>query len=98
MIAFDVFVNRQKIARAGIGSDGVLTAMVTWVRRRAPKKHADPGEGRSDRQLSFSLGGFRKVGGVDEHLKWNNRDLKRGISVASGIGPLVSGCRSLDCL
>jgi hypothetical protein len=29
MIAFDVFVNRQKIARAGVGSDGVLTAMVT---------------------------------------------------------------------
>ena len=34
MIAFDVFLNRKKLARAGVGSDGVLTAITTWVRRR----------------------------------------------------------------
>jgi len=33
MIAFDVFLNRKKLARAGVGSDGVLTAITTWVRR-----------------------------------------------------------------
>jgi hypothetical protein len=38
MIAFDVFLNRKKLARAGVGSDGVLTAITTWVRRRAPER------------------------------------------------------------
>jgi hypothetical protein len=37
MIAFDVFLNRKKLVRAGVGTDGVLTAMTTWVRRRAPR-------------------------------------------------------------
>jgi hypothetical protein len=32
MIAFDVFLNRKKLARAGMGSDGVLTAITTRVR------------------------------------------------------------------
>jgi hypothetical protein len=45
MIAFDVFVNRKKIARAGVGADGVLTAMVTWVRRKAPEYKTERGKG-----------------------------------------------------
>ena len=77
MIAFDVFLNRKKLARAGVGSDGVLTAMTTWVRRRASR----PGGKRQrwDRDLSFSLGGYRSTNGdVGEHFKWEDRKLKPG--------------------
>jgi hypothetical protein len=77
MIAFDVFLNRKKLARAGVGSDGVLTAMTTWVRRRAPQAR---GKHRKwDRDLSFSLGGYRSTNGhIGEHFKWEDRKLKPG--------------------
>ena len=77
MIAFDVFLNGKKLARAGVGSNGVLTAITTWVRRRASQT------GRKRRQwdgdLSFSLGGYRSTNGdVGEHFKWEDRKLKPG--------------------
>ena len=76
MIAFDVFLNRKKLARAGVGSDGVLTAITTWARRRASQ--AD-GRRQWDTDLSFSLGGYRSTDGhVGEHFKWEDRKLKPG--------------------
>jgi len=77
MIAFEVFLNRKKLARAGIGSDGVLTAITTWVRHRTPQ--SDGKRQRWDRDLSFSLGGYRSSNGdVGEHFKWEERKLKTG--------------------
>ena len=77
MIAFDVFLNRKKLARAGVGSDGVLTAMTTWVCRRASQTGGK--RQRWDRDLSFSLGGYRSSNGdVGEHFKWEDRKLKPG--------------------
>ncbi len=75
MIAFDVFLNNKKLARAGVGSDGVLTAMTTWVRRRASRT----GGPQWDRDLSFSLVGYRSTtGDVGEHFRWEDRKLKPG--------------------
>ena len=77
MIAFDVFLNRKKLARAGIGSDGVFTAITTWVRRRAPE--SDSKRPRWDRDLSFTLSGYRSTNAdVGEHFKWEDRRLKPG--------------------
>lgn len=78
MIAFDVFVNRKKVARAGVGSDGVLTAMATWVRRQALEEKNKRRKVRWDQDLSFSLGGFRRVNGFGEQLKWKDQKLKPG--------------------
>ena len=79
MIAFDVFLNRKKLARAGVGSDGVLTAMTTWVHRRAPRTAGKPRQPQRDRDLSFSLGGYRSTNGdVGEHFRWEDRKLKPG--------------------
>ncbi len=61
MIAFDVFLNREKLVRAGVGSDGVLTAITTWVRLRAPE--AGGKRSQWDRDLSFSLDGYRSTNG-----------------------------------
>jgi hypothetical protein len=75
MIAFDVFLNRKKLARAAVGSDGVLTAMTTWVSRRASGTNGKQWE----RELSFSLGGYRSTDrDVGEHFKWEDRKLKPG--------------------
>jgi hypothetical protein len=77
MIAFDVFLNGKKLARAGVGSYGVLTAITTSVHRRA----SPSGGKRSQRQreLSFSLGGYRPTTDeIGEHLKWEDRKLKPG--------------------
>jgi hypothetical protein len=77
MIAFDVFLNRKKLARAGVGSDGVLTAMTTWVRLRASR--AGGKQPQWDRDLSFSLAGYRLTNGdVGQHFKWEDRKLKPG--------------------
>ena len=78
MIAFDVFLNRKKLARAGIGSNGVLTAMTTWI-RRARRSGGNQRLARWDQALSFSLGGYRSTkGDVGEHLNWEDRRLKVG--------------------
>jgi hypothetical protein len=77
MIAFDVFLNGKKLARAGVGSNGVLTAMTTWVRRRTSQRGRKRRQWDSD--LSFSLVGYRSTNGdVGEHFKWEDRKLKPG--------------------
>ena len=77
MIAFDVFLNRKKLARAGVGPDGVLTATTTWVRRRAFR--AEKTRSRWERELSFSLGGYRSTNdNAGEHFEWEERKLKPG--------------------
>ena len=79
MIAFDVFLNRKKLARAGMGPDGVLTAMVTWVRRRSSRPNGKRPQPQWERDLSFSLAGYRSTNGeVGEHFKWEKRQLKPG--------------------
>ena len=61
MIAFDVFLNRKKLARAGVGTDGVLTAMTTWVRRRTPRTRGKRPQWYRD--LRFDLSGYRSTNG-----------------------------------
>jgi hypothetical protein len=78
MIAFEVFLNRKKLARAGVGSEGVLTAMTTWVRRRAARTAGKRRQPQWDRDLSFSLGYRSTNGDVGEHFKWEDRKLKPG--------------------
>jgi len=72
MIALEVFLNRKRLARAGVGTDGVLTAMTSWVRRFATGGRLGRGE------LSFSLNGFRRARGVGEDFTWVNRKLEPG--------------------
>ena len=63
MIAFDVFLNRKKLARAGIGSDGVLTAMTTWVRRRRAQTDRNRRQPQWDRDLSSPSAGTDQLMG-----------------------------------
>ena len=77
MIAFDVWLNRKKLVRAGVGSEGVLTTVTSWVRRRAPESNGT--RSRWDRDLSFKVVGYRSAKGqIAEHLYWEDVRLKPG--------------------
>jgi hypothetical protein len=65
MCAFSVHLNGKKLCLAGIGEDGVLTAIVDWVSK----------EGRAN--MSLQVGGL--VGGTGEHVRWvPQKPLKSG--------------------
>jgi hypothetical protein len=53
--------------------------MTTWVRRRASQTGGKQRRPQWDRDLSFSLAGYRSTNGdVGEHFKWEDRKLKPG--------------------
>jgi hypothetical protein len=56
MRAFEVFLNGKKLCLAGIGDDGVLSAIVNWV------------VGDQTADLFLEVGGL--VSPVREHVKW----------------------------
>jgi hypothetical protein len=78
MTVFDVFINGRKACRAGVGDDGVLSAIVTWVRLTGPAA-------RTARRLRQPLEESRiHVGGLrgGEHRTWVERDLGPGDRVS----------------
>lgn len=64
MRAFEVYLNDKKLCLAGIGDDGVLTAIVDGVTRK--------GKG----SLSLSVAGF--VSPISEHVTWVRQNLHVG--------------------
>jgi len=56
MRAFEIYLNDESLCLAGIGDDGVLTAIVSWV---TGKKAAD---------LFLQVGGL--ISPTDEHVSW----------------------------
>ena len=62
MLAFEVYLNREKLCVAGVGNDGVLTAIVECVSRTT--------EDRSE----LTVAGL--ISGKNEHVKWIGRDLR----------------------
>jgi len=69
--AFVVSVNGRRLCTAGVGPEGVLSAIVTWVGRGSRR----PAEGKFDLH----------VGGLDsrtgEHLGWKTPRIRVGDSV-----------------
>jgi hypothetical protein len=63
MIALEVTVNAEKSLTAGVGDDGVVTTIVTWV-----------GGGPRGTKIDLHIGGL----GNHENLLWANRDLQVG--------------------
>jgi hypothetical protein len=81
MTVFDVYVNERKCCRAGVGPDGVLTALVNWV-----KLSGDAA--RTARRLRHPIETSRlEVAGLRRgtHRSWLDRDLKVGDRVAIAV-------------
>ena len=56
MRAFDVVLNERRLCRAGIGEDGVISAIVSWV------------AGPNGNECFFTVGGL--ISEKREHLDW----------------------------
>ena len=64
MRAFEVYSNDKKLCLAGIGDDGVLSAIVSWVGKK--------GTG----VVHFEVGGL--ISPVSEHVRWMTQDVSVG--------------------
>ena len=77
MIAFKVSLNGNDVCTAGIRDFGVLTAMVTWVRRKPEHRRTRQ---RIEEDLRVDIGGLDSV--ANEHLTWLRRHLRAGDRIA----------------
>jgi hypothetical protein len=64
MIAFEIYLNDQKLFRAGIGDSGVLSAIVTW-------SAATMASGTKNESLFLNMGGL--VNPEHKHVSWINQ-------------------------
>jgi hypothetical protein len=83
MPVFDVFLNDRKLARAGVGSDGVLSAVVSWTKLTGPaarqaRRYKSPVE-----DTRLEVGGLRR--GV--HREWVTQRLTIGDRVTIALQP-----------
>lgn len=78
MICFDVFVNGERVCRAGVGDTGVLTAILSWVGRSPEDRQDAPEE-----ELDLSVGGlYGERGTGTAHPTWVDQlDLTSGDEV-----------------
>src|SRR5687768_7197755 len=75
MLCFDVALNGKRVSRAGVPGYGVLTTILTWVRRDPRKRPADlPKPLWKREELDFHVGGMSGA----EHLVWLERRVRRG--------------------
>lgn len=61
MKAFKIYLNGQYLLTAGIGDDGVLTSILSWVGGSAPRS--------SFGRLNFHVGGIDST--TEEHVDWS---------------------------
>jgi hypothetical protein len=76
MIAFEVSLNGKVVSTAGVKDFGVLTAILSWVRRRSDKAR----DGKTiEEELTFEVGGLDSHNpDLSEHLKWLSKALHVG--------------------
>jgi hypothetical protein len=79
MIAFDVSLNGKRACVAGVEDFGVLSAILTWVRRHPETRR----RGRTADELTVEVSGLQSQHpGPGEHLKWLSRNLRVGDRVS----------------
>jgi hypothetical protein len=87
MIAFEVSLNGKKICVAGVGDLGVLTTMLSWVRREG--RNTETGEpGKIEEELTLSVGGL--MSSTNEHVQWTESALTVGDEVYIRVTELES--------
>jgi hypothetical protein len=65
MIAFDVYLNGERLCVAGVGDSGVLTACATWVSHSL--------------EMNLDVGGVRRdERGSPAHVRWTDTPIRVG--------------------
>ena len=78
MVAFEVKVNGKKVCTAGVADFGVLTTILTWVRRKAARTGQRARRHGAEEELTLDVSGLNG----DEHLKWIASSLHVGDRVS----------------
>ena len=76
MIAFEVNINGKRVCTAGIAGFGVVSAILSWARRRSENSR----DGKKiEEELTFEVGGLDSTDpAVSEYLKWLATPLQVG--------------------
>lgn len=80
MIAFEIFINGQKVSTAGVASEfGMLTALLSWTKRDLRQLPAEIRSAVAEEELKLVLSGQRTVEDNElENLQWKGHPLKPG--------------------
>jgi len=74
MTAFHVYLNGNKICNAGVPDTGVLSAHITWVRRKGEHTLSKRSDGVEE-ELTMDVGGL--ITPTDEYVRWADRKVLR---------------------
>lgn len=87
MIAFDIFVNDEKVCTAGVDSDfGMLTSILSWAKRDLGRLPAEVRSEVSGEELKMVISGQKSLGGNDfENLQWKDHTLQPGDEIRIAI-------------
>jgi hypothetical protein len=88
MTVLDVYLNDRKCCRAGVGTDGVLTAIVNWVKLTGPAAREARRRGAPLEESRLQVGGLAG----DTHQSW----IERNLQVGDRIGIVVARARTAD--
>jgi len=78
MIAFEILSNGKRLCLAGAGDLGVVTASISWARRKALPEGVDIPDWKAE-ELSFNVGGIDSH--TDEYLEWVRKELSVGSEI-----------------
>ena len=80
MIAFEIWVNGEKLCTAGVDTDfGMLTTVLSWARRDIRQLPADMRAEVAGEELKMAVSGQKGLGGNKfENLQWQGRNLNVG--------------------
>jgi|SRR5258705_9186796 len=87
MIAFEVFLNGNKVCRAGVGDLGVLTTILTWVKREGRNTKTRE-TGIIEEELTLDVSGL--ISSKNEHVRWTDDKVTVGDEVCIRIINLES--------
>ena len=78
MIAFEIQLNGKRLCVAGIGDLGTVTAIMTWVRRKAPPEGTTIPDWTAE-ELNLHVGGIDSQ--TNENLVWLRHELQVGDAI-----------------
>src|SRR5262245_54264934 len=88
MRVFDVFVNDEKLCRAGVGVDGVLATSVTWVKLTGEAAEEARRSNAPVEETRLHVGGLSN----DTHQRW----VQRMLTVGDRVTVAIASARNAD--
>ena len=82
MKCFEVTINGEKVCTAGLGDDGVLTSIVSFVEISNASDETEESQVNNSENFKLRVGGLmNRESGVTEHVEW----LRQGLDVGDEI-------------